>query len=140
MRMVARQRDKATRTIYAAEVALYSPDMFIFIDETGSDRRNALRSMDTACEVYQLRKLSRFVRGEHLSTITCISMEGILDYQTVKSSVDGDIFYDFVSSKLLPLLMPFDSKNHHSIVVMDNASIHHVDGICELITRLTTTP
>ena len=30
--------------------------------------------------------------------------------------------------------MPFDGKNHHSIVVMDNASIHHVDGIAELIT------
>ena len=30
--------------------------------------------------------------------------------------------------------MPFDGKNHHSIVVMDNASIHHIDGISELIT------
>ena len=30
--------------------------------------------------------------------------------------------------------MPFDGKNPHSIVIMDNASIHHVDGIMELIT------
>ena len=74
------------------------------------------------------------IGGEHLSTIACISMEGILEFQTVKSSVDGDICYDFVSSKLLPLLMPFDGKNHHSIVVMDNACIHHVDGISDLIT------
>ena len=43
MRMVARQRDEFTRAIYAAEVVLYSPKMFIFLDETGSDRRNALR-------------------------------------------------------------------------------------------------
>ena len=43
MRMVARQRDELSRAVYAAEMALYSPDMFIFLDETGSDRRNALR-------------------------------------------------------------------------------------------------
>ena len=43
MRMVARQRDELIRALYAAEVALYSPEMFIFLDETGSDRRNALR-------------------------------------------------------------------------------------------------
>ena len=30
--------------------------------------------------------------------------------------------------------MPFDGTNHHSIVVMENTSIHHVGGISELIT------
>ena len=60
-------------------------------------------------------------------------MEGILEYETVQSSVDGDTFYEFVNLKLLPLLMPFDGKNHHSVMVMDNASTHHVNGISELI-------
>ena len=79
-------------------------------------------------------------------------MQGLLECETVESSVDGDTFYQFVSLKLLPLLMPFDGVNSHSIVVMDNASIHHVDGISELIssagslliylppTHLTTIP
>ena len=56
------------------------------------------------------------------------------------------------SLKLLPFLIPFDGKNPHSIVVIDNASIHHIDGISEVITAagalfvflprtyLTTTP
>ena len=26
-------------------------------------------------------------------------------------------------------LMPFNGPNEHSIVIMDNASIHHVEGI-----------
>ena len=32
MRMVARQRDELTRAVFAAKVALYSPEMFIFLD------------------------------------------------------------------------------------------------------------
>ena len=43
MKLIARQRDEFTRAIYAAEVSLYNPEMFIFLDETGSDRCNALR-------------------------------------------------------------------------------------------------
>lgn len=43
MKLIATQRDEFTRAIYAAEVSLYNPEMFIFLDETGSDRRNALR-------------------------------------------------------------------------------------------------
>ena len=50
--------------------------------------------------------------------------------------MDGDTFYEFMSLKLLPLQMPFDGKNHHSFVAMDNASVHHVDGISEPIGAL----
>ena len=61
-------------------------------------------------------------------------MKGVLECTMVTGSVDGDTFHAFVYSKLLPLLMPFNGKNPHSVVVMDNASIHHVDGIMDLIT------
>ena len=30
---------------------------------------------------------------------------------------------------ILPHLMPFSGENPHSIVVLDNAAIHHIDGI-----------
>ena len=92
MKMVARQRDELTRATYAAEVALYDPDMFIFLDETGSDRRNALRKYGYSLRGIPAVSHKLLIRGEHLSTIACISMEGILEFQTVKSSVDGDIF------------------------------------------------
>ena len=64
-----------------------------------------------------------------------MSTAGILDFQVVTGSVTGDVF---VQNSILPLLMPFTNK--HSIVVMDNASIHHVHGITELIQGVGAIP
>ena len=120
LRLVARQRDELYGAVYAAEMALYSPDMFIFLEETGSDRRNALRKYGYSFRGVPAVSHKLLIRGQLLSTIACISMEGILEYKTVQTSVDGDTFY---SVQLLPLLMPFNGINPHSVVVMDNAGI-----------------
>ena len=136
MQLIARQRDVALRAIYAAEMSVYDADMFVFLDETGSDRRNVLRKYGYSWRGKRGVSHKLLVRGEHLNTIACISMEGVLECTTVNFSVDGDVFYNFVHSKLLPLLMPFNGRNPHSVVVLDNASIHHVDGIVDLITGI----
>ena len=48
--------------------------------------------------------------------------------------MDGDLFIHFVEHSLLSLLQPFNGSNARSIVVMDNASVHHVDRVVSLIT------
>ena len=58
------------------------------------------------------------------------------DVYITESSVDGDVFLDFIRRCILPLLMPFNGINPNSIVVMDNASIHHTDPVLELITAV----
>ena len=42
-------------------------------------------------------------------------------------------FNDFVQDRLLPCLNPFNGINAWSVVVMDNASIHHIDEVMDLI-------
>jgi len=39
----------------------------------------------------------------------------------------------FVKSSLVPVLNPFNRNNKHSVVIMDNASIHHVENVYKLI-------
>ena len=53
----------------------------------------------------------------------------MLDVDIVKGSVNGDRFTKFVNNTLVPILKPFDGNNSLSVVIMDNASIHHVDGV-----------
>ena len=51
----------------------------------------------------------------------------------VQGTVDGNVFYDFVQSRVLPHLVSFNGINPHSVLVLDNASIHHVDGIVRMV-------
>ena len=133
MKLVAKQRDEALRATYAAEMSVYDPGLFVFLDETGCDRRNALKRRGYNWRGKPATSHKLLVRGERLNTIACISMEGVLECSTVTGTVDGNNFYTFVHSKLLPLLMPFNGSNPHSVVIMDNASIHHIDGIVDMI-------
>ena len=57
----------------------------------------------------------------------------LLDCYVVDGNVDGDVFYHFVQSSLLSLLMPFNGTNPNSVVIMDNCSIHHLNDVVRLI-------
>ena len=72
------------------------------------------------------------VCGEHLSAVIFMSTTGVLDCKVVKQSING-ILYDIVQHILLPQLMPYNGSNPLSIVVMDNTSIHHSDGVYDVI-------
>ena len=76
---------------------------------------------------------SLLVRGERISAIACMSVNGILDVKTVRGTSSGDTFYDFVSTHLLPHLMPFNGANPHSVLVMDNCAIHHIEEVTAML-------
>ncbi len=134
MKLIATQRDETLRSTFASEVSIYSADMFIFLDETGTDRRDILRRYAYSWRGRPARAHILLVRGEHLSAVTLMSTRGALDSKVVHGPVDGDVFYEIIQGTLLPHLMPFNGVNPHSVVIMDNASIHHVRGIQEMIT------
>ena len=62
-----------------------------------------------------------------------MSTTTFLDCYTTEGTVDGDVFYRFVQSSLLPHLMPFNGTNPNSVVILDNCSIHHLDDVVDLI-------
>ena len=104
---------------------LYTPDMFVFIDETGADRRDTLRKYGYSLRGKPATKKSLLVRGQRVSAIACMSMDGILDVKIHKETTTGDVFYEFIHTHLIPHLCPFDGLNSKSVVILDNCSIHH---------------
>jgi len=73
------------------------------------------------------------IRGVQYSAIPAMSLDGIHDVHITEGTVNGEKFADFVRNSLLPCLNPFNGINARSVVVMDNASIHHVDEVTDLI-------
>ena len=61
--------------------------------------------------------------------IAAISAKGVETIKIVRGSVDGDVFYDFVCENLLFKVMPFNSINSNSVVIMDNCSVHHTNEV-----------
>ena len=115
------------------DVSLYDVDMFVFVDETGADRRNSLRKFGYSLRGKPATDHSLLVRGERISAIACISVNGLLDVKTVRGTCTGDTFYDFIHTHLMPHLMPFNGVNPHSVVVLDNCAIHHVAEVKDML-------
>ena len=67
--LVVFQRDNFLRQKFALDVSLYRPDMLIFLDEIGSDRRNILRKYGYSMRGKTPQNHKLLARGEHLSTM-----------------------------------------------------------------------
>ena len=133
MKYAALQRSDLIRAEYQAEIAVYDPSMLVFVDESGSDQRNATRHYGYALRGYSPQSFKFLSRGKRLSAIAAITISELLCYELHEENVDGDTFYLFIQRTFLPNLLPFDGHNRNSVVVMDNCSIHHVPEVIELI-------
>ena len=135
MVIAALQRSDSLRAEYLMDMTIYKghPEMLVFVDEMGSDKRDTMRKF-----AYSLRGKPAFskkllVRGQRVSAIAAISCAGLLDCYTVTESVTGDTFKHYAENALVPYLQPFNGLNAHSVVILDNASIHHVEGVVDTI-------
>ena len=133
MHHIALQQSEVLRSKFMAEISVYDPSMLIWIDESGCDRRNTIRKYGYSLKGHPLNDYRLLVRGIRYSVIPIISMNGILDLYITSGTINGEKFIDFIQYYLMPLLKPFNYSNEHSVVILDNASIHHVEEVVNLI-------
>ncbi len=136
IQVIALQRSEEARIRFMAEVSGYHPDMLIWVDETGSDRRNSIRRYGYALRGMRPVTHHLGVGGKRVSAIPVLTTRGIEDVFTTTDHVNGEVFERFVGECILPIILPFDGNNPRSILVMDNASIHHLERIEEIITGI----
>ena len=114
-----------------AEISAYDPSMLICIDETGSVQRNEMRKYGYSLKGTPARTCQLRIRGKRCSAIPVMTTNGLEDVYVTGNSVNGGEFEHFICKCVLPILLPFDGHNPHSVVV---ASIHHMDRVHEIIT------
>ena len=127
---VAKQRDDQLRAKFMADISIFD---LIWLDETGCDKWNIIRKYGYSIRGRPLCDQRLLVRGTRYSAIPIVSLNGILDVYLTEGTMNGERFAHFVRDYLLPSLLPFNGVNPRSVVIMDNASIHHVEEVRYLI-------
>jgi len=127
---IAIQQSDECRAKFMAEVSMYDPAMLIWIDESGCDRRDSIRKFGYGIRGVPPRSHQLLIHGTRYSVIPIMSTEGIHDISLYEGTVNGSKFEDFIENSLL---QPFNGINPFSVVIMDNAAIHHINAVRDLI-------
>ena len=121
MKYTALQRDMQLRSQFVSDVSVYNPDMLIFLDESGLDKRDgmcqygySLRGRPPVCQRF-------LARGTHISLMAFMSTAGVLDCKLMQGGVDGDVFYEFVENSSYHISCHLMDTTR-SVVVLDNCA------------------
>ena len=91
------------RRVAMADVSIYDPKMFVWLDETGCDRRNTLRKYGYSLRGIPVSDHRLLVRGKRYSAIPVMSVDGIHDVYVTAGTINGEKFAEYVQNCLLPV-------------------------------------
>ncbi|KAE8967154.1 hypothetical protein PR001_g28187 [Phytophthora rubi] len=119
--------------IYKAKLeAIYSnPEQLLFLDETSKDGRQAYRRYAWSRRNQKAVVRLPFSRGQRRSILAAIDHKGFVAWASTPGTFTRNSFHRAFVSKVLPLLNPWPMPR--SIVILDNAKIHHYKELEEAV-------
>ncbi|KIM51416.1 hypothetical protein SCLCIDRAFT_46835, partial [Scleroderma citrinum Foug A] len=109
----------------------YSPEEIRFIDETSKDERTAFRRNSHARKGMHAQRRGIFVQGRRLSAVGLLTLDGMAASNVIEGSFTTEKFIHFLEHDVLPLCSPYPGPL--SVLIMDNACIHHHGEVGELV-------
>jgi len=108
----------------------FRPEQLVFADESHFNRLTLRRPYAWSIRGERAVRHEYFVRGTKYSILPALSLDGILHLEVIDNAVTGEDFFRFIQG-LLPRMNAWPLPR--SVLVIDNASIHKVAGIRELV-------
>ncbi|CDO71854.1 hypothetical protein BN946_scf184939.g78 [Trametes cinnabarina] len=108
----------------------YQPEQLVFVDETHLNRETTRRMYGWAQCGRRAHRREFFIRGQRYSILPALSLDGIIALDVFETSLTAEKFTLFIEM-VLDCMNPFPQRN--SVLVMDNPSIHHAEGLRELV-------
>jgi len=108
---VAIQVSEAMRAKFMAEISIYVPSIFLWLDESERDRRNTLRKYGYSIRGIRPVDNRLLVRETQYSALPIMSITGLHNLYLAEGTMNGDRFTHFISRCLLPILMPYNETN-----------------------------
>jgi hypothetical protein len=108
----------------------YPSETLVFLDEAACNRLTSNRLKAWAPIGERAHQHDYFVRGQRYSILPAISLDGVLHLDILMRPWTAEEFRLFIDV-LLDKMNPYPEKN--SVLILDNASAHHFDGLREMV-------
>jgi len=118
-----------------AQCTLFSRDMFVWVDETGSDATADIRRFGYALRGMTPVSHRLLARGKRVNAIAALTSTGIIALDVVIGTVNEQDLFDFLRGTLIPNMMPYNGTSPCSIIIMDNCSVHHINEVQDLFNQ-----
>ncbi|THU93730.1 hypothetical protein K435DRAFT_861239 [Dendrothele bispora CBS 962.96] len=102
---------------------------FVKVDESSKNEHTLTHRYGYSIQGEQAEALGPFDRGTQYSLVAAMSIKGYIVARVVEGSLEFDVFFDFITEKVKPVMNPFSDE--HSVLVMNNCHIHHNDGLLD---------
>jgi hypothetical protein len=105
------------------KLTLYTAEQLIFVDESAANERSAHRKCGWAPIGATPHMYLPLKRSERFSILPAYTSEGFMDWEIIQGSFNTELFNFFIKTKILPFCNEYPGPR--SILIMDNAPIHH---------------
>lgn len=113
-------RTKDLRQVFGRELEHIPMSRIIYLDETGFNLHCAQNYGYSPINTKAYVTIPAN-RGQNISLMAAITIEGILYYEVQDGAFNGDLFIPFITNHLVP----YFNNNPDSILIMDNCRFHH---------------
>jgi transposase len=120
------EANRIRRQAFVAELRTIAPEDLIYLDESGVSTQMA-RPYARAPRGQRVHATVPGGNWKMLTILGAMDHNGMLAAMTVEAATDSDVFFAYLENVLCPKLRP----GH--VVVMDNLSVHKVDGVRQRI-------
>lgn len=128
----ALQQNPLLQDEYMIQISCFTADMMVFLDKSACNERTGDQRYGWAPIGAPCVSIVPYTRSERWSILPAYTTKGYIAWQVYQGSFNEERFNSFVKDEVLPLTTPFPGKN--SVIVLDNAKIHHND-VCLLSKR-----
>jgi hypothetical protein len=125
---VAAQRNQILRDDHMARMSQWSAEMLVFVDESAACERSGHRKYGWAPIGVKATITRPLQRSKRWSILPAFTVLGYISWEIVHGSITKEIFNHWIQTEVLPQCGKYSEKQPFSVLLMDNASIHHSEA------------
>lgn len=101
LRKIAKERNEDVRADFKRQVAQYTPDQLLFIDETSKDERTQIRRYGRAKRSRYASMKGAFVRGRRFTVVAALTMDGVVAGHVLEGSLHRNGYLHFLKHSVV---------------------------------------